>query len=158
MTATNQLTSNFTLKVSIPENVLAQELNGEVVLLNMENEAYYSLNPVGSQIWQLLTEQGDVETAMQQLLQIYVLDETTQRKDVTILINELLEVNLLQKTEEQKVGKIEKQPIESYNNIRLSYEPPKLRKHGTIHDVTLATTGGSRDDGFNGGAPFYTDS
>lgn len=138
MTTTNKLASNFTLKVSIPENVLAQELNGEVVLLNMENESYYSLNPVGSRIWQLLTEQGDVETAMQQVLQIYGVNET-QQADVTILINELLDTGLLQETEQQKVRKINKEPIESHNHNLLPYESPKLIKHGTIHDVTLTS-------------------
>ncbi len=37
---------------SIPENVLSQEVNGEIVLLNIENESYYSLNAVGSRMWQ----------------------------------------------------------------------------------------------------------
>ena len=43
------------------KNVLAQELGGEVVLVNLENETYYNLNQVSSRMWQLLTEQSDVE-------------------------------------------------------------------------------------------------
>ncbi|MEH2417063.1 hypothetical protein [Nostoc sp.] len=34
------------------------------------------------------------------------------------------------------------------NDNRLAYEQPKLRKHGTIHDMTLNTlTAGSGDGG-----------
>jgi len=32
------------------------------------------------------------------------------------------------------------------NDNRLAYEQPKLRKHGTIHDITLNTGGGSGGD------------
>lgn len=129
----NQLTSILNQKLSIPENVLAQELNGEMVLLKIDSETYYSLNPVGSRIWQLLTEQENVETAMQQFLRVYALDEM-QQADVKSLINELLDEGLLQATDEQRVEKINKEP---YHNL-LPYESPKLIKHGTVHDVTLS--------------------
>lgn len=82
-------------RFSIPENVLSQELNGEVVLLNMESESYYSLNPVGSRMWQLLTEHGDMEIATQQLLQIYAVDEAMLRQDMAVLFGELVEEGLL---------------------------------------------------------------
>jgi hypothetical protein len=83
------------LRVAIPPNVLAQELGGEAVLVNLENETYYSLNKVGSQMWQLLTEQGDVETATQQLLQTFAVDESTLRQDVARLVDELIQEGLL---------------------------------------------------------------
>lgn len=100
MIAMNQVASTFTFKVAIPNNVLAQELGGEVVLVNLENETYYSLNQVGSRMWQLLTEQNDVETVMQQLLQTFAVDEATLRQDVALLIDELVEEGLLSISEE----------------------------------------------------------
>ena len=36
--------------VSIPEHVLAQELDGECVLLNLETEDYHSLDPVRARV------------------------------------------------------------------------------------------------------------
>ena len=87
-------------RFSIPENVLAQELNGEVVLLNMNNETYYSLNAVGSQMWQLLTKGGDIETARQQLSQVYAVDETTSLQDIATFFEELLQEGLLQEAGE----------------------------------------------------------
>ena len=88
-------TSIFSLDFSIPENVLAQELNSEIVLLDMDSESYYSLNPVGSRMWQLLTESGNLEGVIQQLLQVFLIDETTLRQDVTALVEELVEEGLL---------------------------------------------------------------
>lgn len=90
-----QVSSTFTLKVNIPSNAIAQELAGEVVLVNLENESYYSLNTVGSRLWQLLTEHGDVETATQQLLKTYAIDEATLRIDVEALVDELVQEGLL---------------------------------------------------------------
>ncbi|MBE9211993.1 hypothetical protein IQ247_04575 [Plectonema cf. radiosum LEGE 06105] len=45
----NQVTSIIN-QISIPENVFAQEVNGEIVILNIDSETYYSLNPVGSRM------------------------------------------------------------------------------------------------------------
>lgn len=91
----NQITSIFNQKLSIPEHVLAQEVAGEVVLLNLETETYYSLNPVGSRYWHLLAESGDVEAAIQEFLQLYTVDEETLRRDVKTLIGELVKEELL---------------------------------------------------------------
>ncbi|MEH2253631.1 PqqD family protein [Nostoc sp.] len=90
-----QIISPLSLQLTIPANVLTQELGGEVVLVNLENEAYYSLNNVGSRMWQLLIEQGNVETATQQLLQTFAVDEATLRQDVAELVDELVQEGLL---------------------------------------------------------------
>lgn len=66
-----------------------------MVLVNLDSETYYSLNKVGSRLWQFLTENGDVETATQQLLQTFAVDEAMLRQDVAGLINELVLEGLL---------------------------------------------------------------
>jgi hypothetical protein len=43
----NQATSILNQKLSISENALAQEVNGEIVILHFESEFYYTLNAVG---------------------------------------------------------------------------------------------------------------
>ena len=91
----NQTTSILNQKLSIPENVIAQELTGEIVILKMESESYYSLNSVASRIWELLISLENVEASIQQLLQVYLVDEATLSRDVTLLAEELLEEELL---------------------------------------------------------------
>ena len=44
----------------ISEEVLSQEVNGETVLLDLEGEAYFGLNEVGTRIWQLLQAEPTV--------------------------------------------------------------------------------------------------
>lgn len=82
----NQTTSILNRKLTISENTLSQELHGEIVILNMESESYYSLNPVGSKVWQLLTSKENVKGAIEQLFQIYLVDEPTLHHDVLCLL------------------------------------------------------------------------
>ncbi|WP_254568522.1 PqqD family protein [Oscillatoria sp. HE19RPO] len=89
------MSQNSTMQFTIPSHILAQELAGEVVLMNIDNEMYYSLNSVGSQIWQLLSDRLDLETAIEQLLRRFDIDEATLRQDVTQLVDELVAQGLL---------------------------------------------------------------
>ena len=77
----NQTTSILNQKLSIPENVIAQELTGEIVILKMESESYYSLNSVASRIWELLISLENVEASIQQLLQVCLVDEATLSRE-----------------------------------------------------------------------------
>ena len=139
----NQTTSILNQKLTISENTLSQELQGEIVILNMESESYYSLNPVGSKVWQLLTSKETVKRAIEQLLQIYLVDESTLRRDVTLLAEELVQEELLiscdSETEEIKKSNQPESSNQSETqkvDNRLPYEKPLLRKHGKINDGT----------------------
>jgi hypothetical protein len=75
--------------------VLFQELDGEMVLLNLRDESYYGLDDVGTRVWQLLGEHGDVERIVSTMLSEYDVEEATLRGDVEKLIAALLEVGLV---------------------------------------------------------------
>lgn len=76
-------------KVKISDNVLFQQINNECVLLDMDSEQYFGLNDVGARIWQILSENGDTEKALSQLLAEYETDEITLRTDMVNLLTEL---------------------------------------------------------------------
>ena len=142
----NQTTSILNQKLTISENILAQELTGEIVILNIESESYYSLNPVGSKVWQLLTSKENVKGAIEQLLQIYLVDEPTLRHDVTLLAEQLVEEELLincdsEAEEFTKSNHSEEssQPEAEKVDNRIPYEKPSLRKHGKVNGETNST-------------------
>ncbi|MBE2262958.1 MAG: PqqD family protein [Burkholderiaceae bacterium] len=83
-------------RISQSPDVLHQELGGETVLLNLVDEHYFGLDPVGSRIWQLLGETGQAEAIVGQLLQEYDVDEQQLRGDVERLVQELLGAGLVQ--------------------------------------------------------------
>jgi len=83
-------------RISHAPDVLHQELGGETVLLNLVNEHYFGLDPVGSRIWQLLGETDQAGTLVARLLQEYEVEEPQLRGDVERLISELLDAGLVQ--------------------------------------------------------------
>jgi hypothetical protein len=94
-----RLTSGaFIMRISVSADALFQELEGETVLLNLHNENYYGLDDVGTRVWQLLHEHGDVERLIATMLTEYDVGEATLRQDVEALIAELLEAGLVTET------------------------------------------------------------
>ncbi|RKZ48834.1 MAG: PqqD family protein [Gammaproteobacteria bacterium] len=84
---------NQTVKV-LPD-VLSQEVSGETVLLDLNNENYFGLNEVGTRIWQLLQEQNDLEGIYDILLDEYEVDAKQLRKDFDGIIKQLMDTGLI---------------------------------------------------------------
>ena len=82
-------------QVEISPEALFQELEGETVLLNLQSERYYGLDDVGTRMWQLLAENGDVAAALAQLLQEYAVEPAQLEADLAALIGRLAEAGLL---------------------------------------------------------------
>lgn len=61
--------------VKVSEDVLFQELDGEAVLLSMQSESYFGLDPVGTRIWELLKIYGLVGTVAEKLLDEYDIEK-----------------------------------------------------------------------------------
>jgi hypothetical protein len=81
--------------VRVADDVLWQQVDGQVVLLELNAGRYYSLDPVGSRIWEALVECPDISSAQDQLLATFEVDETTLRRDIAELINDLTRSKLL---------------------------------------------------------------
>jgi hypothetical protein len=82
--------------ISVPNDVLFRELSGESVILNLENGKYFGLDEVGTRMWQLLTEHGQVGAAFQALLDEYEVTEEQLEHDLLQLVDDLASHGLLQ--------------------------------------------------------------
>lgn len=95
----NELSEFATLNQSGPfqiaEGVLFQPPEREAVFLNLKTEQYYGLDPVGTRIWQVLTETQDLEATVKTLLAEYEVEETRLRSDIAALTGRLREKGLL---------------------------------------------------------------
>ena len=77
-------------------NVVFQEVEGELVLLDLEGDHYFSLDEVGARVWALLGEHGgDVERVVAAMLDEFEVDEATLRRDVHALVEQLRRAGLL---------------------------------------------------------------
>jgi hypothetical protein len=83
------------MKVTPSDQILAQDIENEIVLLNTQTGRYFGLVSNGQRIWQLLTELGDTEMAIEALRLEYDVDEATLRQDVGDLVEKLLETGLI---------------------------------------------------------------
>ena len=87
-------------RLAAPEHVMFRELDGEAVLLNLQNEMYYGLDEVGTRMWQLLTTSSSVQAAMDTMLEEFDVTPETLEQDVTKMIKELQEQGLLETVNE----------------------------------------------------------
>jgi hypothetical protein len=81
--------------IEIGESVLYQELEDQVVLLNMNSQLYFSLDPIGAVMWRLLLECGNVQVAAGRLCGLYQVDEETAHNDFNTFVRELAGAGLV---------------------------------------------------------------
>lgn len=83
-------------RVSQRKEVLFHELGGEAVLLNLESGKYFGLDEVGTRMWLLITEHGQLAPAYEALLAEYEVEPERLEQDLLKLANQLLEHGLLE--------------------------------------------------------------
>ena len=85
----------FDQRVTIPPDVLVQELDGESVILNVATERYFGLDRVGTRMWVALTSLESIEAAYESLLAAFDVDGERLRQDLQTLVTELVDHGLL---------------------------------------------------------------
>jgi hypothetical protein len=88
----NLVKVNITLSQQLKpsQHVLFQEIAGEAVLLDLASEQYFGLDPVGTRIWQLLSENGRLEHVFNVLSTEYDVEPAQLQADLLVLANELV--------------------------------------------------------------------
>ena len=82
-------------KITISNEVLAQEVDGETVLLDLASESFFGLDEVSTRIWQLLQAgQGRAEV-IDTLLDEYDVERDVLEKDISGLLSRLSEAGLI---------------------------------------------------------------
>ena len=81
--------------ITISSEVLAQELAGETVLLDLASESYFGLDAVGTRVWQLLNAGQDQDELIATLLDEYDVEHSILEKDVAELLERLSEAGLI---------------------------------------------------------------
>jgi hypothetical protein len=89
----------MTQSVEIGEAVIYQRLKEESVILELGGQTFYSLDPVATDMWELLLKHGEVETVIRKLTTIYQADEEVLRHDLGALIEAMIEAQLLRRVD-----------------------------------------------------------
>jgi len=85
---------------AIRPDVIGEELDGKVILLNMATEQYFTLDEIGSRIWNLLKDGLTLDEVTAHMLQEFDVDADRLRADIDRLVLELEAVELIAFPEE----------------------------------------------------------
>jgi len=91
-----ELKLNINQKITFADTVFAQEVDGEMVLLDMNSENYFGLDEVGTAIWQAMQENGVLQEVYNTLLEQYDVEEEVLQKDLLDFVEKLVESGLVE--------------------------------------------------------------
>ena len=87
---------NLEDKVSIPAQVMAREVGGETVILNLESGIYFGLDAVGARIWQLLCEHKTLNEVCDAIVEMYDVTREDIERDLLSLVEALRAQKLIE--------------------------------------------------------------
>ena len=74
----------------------AANVDGRTVLLSLNAGAYFDLNPVATEIWDMLSQPCRVSEIFSSLSERHAVDGETLARDVTLFLQNLIEEQLVQ--------------------------------------------------------------
>jgi hypothetical protein len=80
------------------EGVVASNIDGEVVMMNIEDGAYYTLNGIASRIWELIEDPFRVSRLVERLLEEFAVDRRTCAEETVQFLEELRKIEVLRVT------------------------------------------------------------
>jgi len=89
------MTQFLAQRISVPDDVLMRELEGESVILDLTSEKYFGLNDIGTRMWQIIEDSDTLQQAYDVLLQEYNVEPKRLQRDMKDLIEQLVASNLL---------------------------------------------------------------
>jgi hypothetical protein len=81
-------------RVNSPD-VILEDFNDEIVIVNLADGNYYSIDATGAEIWAMIQNQATASGIAAQLARAYELDPTIVEPVVTAFIEELLSEKLI---------------------------------------------------------------
>jgi hypothetical protein len=100
MTMGNRVDLNT--RVARSEEVLTSEVDGEVVMMSIEQGTYSGLDGIGSEIWRLLESPLKVSEICDRMVARYDVEKDVCEKDVLAFLNDLASDHTTQVVEEPR--------------------------------------------------------
>jgi len=80
----------------VKPGLIAQSVDGELLILNREQQQIHQLNPVASFIWKELDGQVSIEQLVMAITKKYDVKQDVAKHDLESLLNELSDLNLIE--------------------------------------------------------------
>lgn len=85
-----------TTSVTVTSDQVSSQLDGEEVILNLEDGTYYGLNEVGARIWALIQDEAMLDRVRDRLLAEFDVDPEQCERDLITLMEELQQAGLVE--------------------------------------------------------------
>jgi hypothetical protein len=82
-------------RLAVPADVVYRDVLGEAMILHLGTGTYFGLDPVGSRIWQLITERSDIASVWTAMAEEFDAPVEKIRADVLALVEKLVDKQLL---------------------------------------------------------------
>lgn len=82
-------------RVQLATQQVSCDLDGDAVVLNVDNGLYFELNPVGARIWALLQEGRTLVEICDVIATEYAVDREVCEADIVSLMHDLREAGLI---------------------------------------------------------------
>lgn len=82
-------------RIHISKDVLAQEVDGETVLLDLASESFFGLDEVSTRVWQLLGDGAGQRQIVEALLDEFEVERAVLERDVGELVQQLEQAGLI---------------------------------------------------------------
>ncbi|PAU74734.1 PqqD family peptide modification chaperone [Halomonas salipaludis] len=90
--------SSTTLLKRNPDMVAAN-IDGDVVMMGVDQGQYYGITGVGSRVWELLENPVSIDGITEVICQEYETDPATCREDMSKFVNDLIKIDLIEVVE-----------------------------------------------------------
>jgi len=89
-----KLTGNTLITRS--SEIVHTDMDGEVVMMSIEQGEYYGIDQIGSHIWNMLEEESSIEALCSRLCQRYDVDAKQCQQDVIRFLEKMLEHKIIE--------------------------------------------------------------
>lgn len=86
---------NLQSRITLSDEVLVQEIEGEAVLLDLKSEQYFGLDAVGVKLWRALEANPSLDAAHRALLEAYDVEAEQLAGDLVRLVESLANAGLV---------------------------------------------------------------
>lgn len=124
------MTAAGKLFTPVRQDVAGKVIDGEAIIMNLTNGAYYSVDAIGAVVWQWLDEEQPVSTIVERLLSAFPASASVIPGDVDTLIEQMLSDGLLQEGSSGFPS-----PVDTTLKMPGTYTTPSLQKYTEMADL-----------------------
>ena len=83
-------------RISVPDHVMTRAVSGSTVLLDVDSGRSFTLDAIGTRVWNLLAESGSADVVYDTLINEFAVNPEDLERDLQTLISQLAGHGLLQ--------------------------------------------------------------